>query len=148
MILPPKLLAQLPSDLRLDVSGSSFCFSIRLLVPKSVSRVEIPSRIVYIYSVCMCSSGNITCSICIYTVQKQYASHNTHTEILLACGKTYFVITAIVFPFLKLNDAAFDLSNGPVLDEVPKNSAFSNWIHARGFSATKHAYNAHFFAET
>lgn len=80
--------------------------------------------------------------------RKQYASHNTHTEILLSCGKTYFVITAIVFPFLKLNDAAFDLSNGPVLDEVPKNSAFSNWIHARGFSATKHAYNAHFFAET
>nr|ACF87832.1 unknown [Zea mays] len=49
---------------------------------------------------------------------------------------------------LDLNDAAFDLSNGPVLDEVPKNSAFSNWIHARGFSTTKHAYNAHFFAET
>ncbi|PWZ22186.1 hypothetical protein Zm00014a_008220 [Zea mays] len=99
LILPPKLLAQLPSDLRLDF-------------------------------------------------RKQYASHNTHTEILLSCGKTYFVITAIVFPFLKLNDAAFDLSNGPVLDEVPKNSAFSNWIHARGFSTTKHAYNAHFFAET
>lgn len=63
-------------------------------------------------------------------------------------GKFIFLTTAIAFPFLKLNDAAFDLSNGPVLDEVPKNSAFSNWIYATGFSATKHAYNAHFFAET
>jgi len=27
-------------------------------------------------------------------------------------------VSTTCFPFLKLNDAAFDLSNGPVLDEV------------------------------